>query len=139
MDRITPEARSRNMSRIRSRDTAPELAVRRYLHGRGLRFRLYLKNLPGKPDLVFPGRRICVFVHGCFWHGCPHCIDGTRKVRSNGSYWNDKVLGNHQRDERHRVALEEAGWQVLTIWACQTLNVQQLKDLAAIIQSPPAT
>src|ERR1700674_4838408 len=98
MDTVTPERRSAIMARIRSKDTAPELAVRRYLHAKGLRYRLHHAGLPGKPDLVFPARRVCVFIHGCFWHGCPHCIDGTRQVKSNSAYWSAKVAGHRARD-----------------------------------------
>ncbi len=130
MDKLTPEARSRNMARIRSRNTSPELVVRRFLHGAGLRFRLHQKLLPGKPDLVFAGRRACVFVHGCFWHGCPRCVNGTRKVKSNVPYWSEKLAGNRARDERHRSALVAAGWTVLVIWECQTLDTAAMTRVA---------
>lgn len=138
MDRLTPAARSQNMRRIRSQDTAPEITVRRFLHSQGLRYRLHVRVLPGKPDMVFPRRQLCLFVHGCFWHGCPHCIDGRRQVKSNLPYWSDKVAGNRARDERHRAALESAGWQVLTIWECEiekpgrlTALVQDIRDAGA--------
>lgn len=113
------------MGRIRSRDTSPELAVRKYLHAKGLRFRLHRRDLPGKPDLVFVGRRAVLFVHGCFWHGCPHCVDGTRKVKSNTGYWTTKISGNRQRDTRHVAALQAAGWSVFTIWECE-ISVQSV-------------
>ena len=138
MDKLTPEARSWNMSRIRSVNTSPELAVRRFLHAEGLRFRLHRRDLPGKPDIVLPGRRACVFVHGCFWHGCPYCIDGARKVKSNRAYWSEKVAGNRARDERHRAALESAGWTVYTIWACEARNDERLVALAENIKRLPA-
>ena len=138
MDKLTPKARSWNMSRIRSVNTTPELAVRRFLHGQGLRFRLHLRDLPGKPDIVLPGRRTCVFVHGCFWHGCPHCIDGTRKVEINKRYWSDKVAGNRARDQRHRADLEAAGWTVFIIWACEARNEEHLALLAKEIKAQPA-
>src|SRR3989442_1667939 len=99
-DRLTREARSENMRRIRSKDTRPELVVRHYLHGAGFRYRLHRKELPGQPDLVFPSRRLCVFVHGCFWHGCQRCVDGTRLVKSNKKFWKMKVAGNRERDSR---------------------------------------
>ncbi|MHB1217122.1 MAG: very short patch repair endonuclease [Alphaproteobacteria bacterium] len=137
MDKLTPEARSRNMSRIRSRDTSPELAVRRFLHGYGLRFRLYKKAMPGKPDLVFPSRHACVFVHGCFWHGCPHCIDGTRRVKSNTRYWSDKVRGNRARDERHYAALKKEGWVIFTVWECEISKADRLNALAEKIKALP--
>jgi len=137
MDRLSPAARSRNMSRIRSRDTAPEVAVRRFLHSQGLRFRLHVRALPGKPDLVFGRRHVCLFVHGCFWHGCPHCTDGTRRVKSNVPYWSEKVAGNRARDERHRAALESAGWTVLVFWECELRNAGRLAALMEQIKALP--
>lgn len=134
MDKLTPEARSRNMSRIRSRDTAPELLVRSFLHREGLRFRLYNRNLPGKPDLVFAGPKACVFVHGCFWHGCPNCVDGTRRVKSNAVYWSEKIAGNRARDVRHRKALERDGWAVFQVWECETHSLRLLSKLASKIR-----
>lgn len=130
MDTVTPARRSEIMAAIRSKDTAPEFAVRRYLHAAGLRYRLCPRELPGRPDLVFPSRRVCVFVHGCFWHGCPRCINGRRKVKSNLAYWGPKIATNRARDERHREALQAAGWTVLTIWECQSHDLAVLKTLA---------
>ena len=135
MDKLSPEARSRNMSRIRSRDTSPELIVRKYLHRQGLRFSLHGTKLPGKPDLVFAGRGALVLVHGCFWHGCPRCVDGTRRVKSNVPYWSEKVRGNRARDERNIGALKEMGWSVFTIWECEVKNKQRLARLAKRIQA----
>jgi DNA mismatch endonuclease (patch repair protein) len=89
-DSLSVRARSENMRRIRSKDTSPELRVRGYLHSAGLRYVLHKRALPGQPDLVFPSRRVCVFVRGCFWHGCPRCIDGTRAVKSNTAYGKTK-------------------------------------------------
>jgi DNA mismatch endonuclease (patch repair protein) len=137
MDRLNPAARSRNMSRIRSQNTTPELTVRRFLHGQGLRYRLHVRNLPGKPDLVFVRRRACLFVHGCFWHGCPRCTDGTRRVKSNISYWSAKVAGNRARDDRHRTALESAGWTVLVLWECELRTSGRLAALARQIKTMP--
>lgn len=134
-DRLTPQRRSENMARIRSRDTKPELTVRRFLHRLGLRFRLHRRDLPGKPDLVFPRYRVVVFVHGCFWHGCPRCVDGTRRVKSNATYWNAKVEGNRQRDIRHREALEAAGWSVQVIWECDVRAESVLRELGESIRS----
>lgn len=131
MDKITPEQRSANMAAIRGKDTAPELAVRRFLHARGLRYRLYGQELPGKPDLVFPGRRAVVFVHGCFWHACPHCASGRRQVRSNADYWEPKRARNKARDAASKEKLEAEGWTVLTVWACQLKDVATLEGLAA--------
>ena len=134
MDKLTPEGRSRNMGRIRSRDTLPELVVRRFLHSHGLRYRLHSKQLPGKPDIVLPGRQVCVFVHGCFWHGCPRCVDGTRRVKSNTQYWSEKITGNRARDERHRASLESNGWTVITIWECEINDAGRLQKLLAQIR-----
>ncbi|WP_159008281.1 very short patch repair endonuclease [Bradyrhizobium sp. S69] len=130
MDRLSPEARSRNMGRIRSRDTSPELAVRSYLHAKGLRFRLHRRDLPGKPDLVFAGRHAVLFVHGCFWHGCPRCVDGTRRVKSNVPYWSAKVEGNRARDKRNIAALRQMGWLVFTVWECEIKREPRLARLA---------
>jgi DNA mismatch endonuclease, patch repair protein len=135
MDRISPQARSRNMSRIRSRDTSPELTARRFLHRSGLRFRLHQRGLPGKPDLVFPARRACLFIHGCFWHGCPKCVDGTRRVKSNLPYWSDKIAGNRARDARHAAELRKAGWTVFVVWECEVRD--QLDKLAGQIKALP--
>jgi DNA mismatch endonuclease, patch repair protein len=129
-DRLTAERRGANMRRIRSKDTLPELVVRRFLHRAGLRYRLHARDLPGKPDLVFSARRVCVFVHGCFWHGCTRCIDGTRQVKSNTEYWSPKIEGNRARDERHRRVLRKSGWKVLTVWECECSNPARLRRLA---------
>lgn len=125
------------MSRIRSSNTSPELAVRRYLHANGLRYRLHSKGLPGRPDIVFPTRRACVFVHGCFWHGCPRCIDGTRKVKSNVAFWEAKVRGNQERDERNTAKLEADGWSVAVIWECETSDATKLAALASAVRDRP--
>jgi len=120
MDVFTPEKRSEVMSRIRGRDTKPELALRSMLHRLGYRFTVNgpkNKNLPGKPDLVLPKHRTIIFVHGCFWHGhenCPHF----RLPKSRRSWWRNKIEGNKVRDLRNETALRDAGWHVLTIWEC---------------------
>jgi DNA mismatch endonuclease, patch repair protein len=137
MDNLSAEARSRTMSRIRSKDTVPELVVRRYLHGVGLRYRLHHPELPGKPDLVFARRRVCLFVHGCFWHGCPRCPNGQQKVQSNTGYWIPKLARNRARDRASHRALRLAGWTVLVIWACQTTHPHQLAQLASRIKRRP--
>jgi DNA mismatch endonuclease (patch repair protein) len=123
------------MAAIRKRNTKPELAVRRFLHARGLRFRLHDGKLPGVPDLVFPSRRAVVFVHGCFWHRCPHCAAGRKEVRSNLAYWEPKLARNQSRDVRAREALEVEGWKVLTIWECEVQNETKLELLAAALQA----
>lgn len=120
MDRITPERRSANMRQIKSKGMKPELAVRRLVHAMGFRFRLHRKDLPGNPDLVFPGRRKVIFVHGCFWHQHPDpACRHAHTPRSNSDYWGPKLQRNAARDSQARAALEEAGWQVMTIWECE--------------------
>jgi DNA mismatch endonuclease (patch repair protein) len=130
MTATTLEARSRIMSAIRKQDTKPELAVRRFLHARGLRYVLYSSRLRGTPDLVFPSRRAVVFVHGCFWHSCPHCPAGRKIVRSNIDYWHPKLARNIERDIEVRQELETLGWTTFTVWECQTDDMRALDDLA---------
>lgn len=124
MDKLTPERRSENMRRIKSKGMKPELAVRRLVHGLGYRYRLHRKDLPGKPDLVFGPRRKVIFVHGCFWHGHERegCLDA-RRPKSNTSYWNAKLAGNKQRDAERLQALKAMGWSVLVIWECETSDI----------------
>lgn len=129
MDRVTPAQRSENMRRIRSVNTAPEMLVRRHVHAAGLRFRVHRRDLPGRPDLVFPSRRVCLFVHGCFWHGCPYCRAGQRAVKSRPEYWVAKIARNRQRDKATRSRLEGEGWHVLELWACE------LKDVATLART----
>src|SRR4249920_1604267 len=105
----SPEVRRRTMQAVKSKDTAPELLVRSLAHRMGYRFRLHRKDLPGKPDLVFPGRRKAIFVHGCFWHG-HDCARGARVPKNNRDYWVTKVGRNVARDERSREALTALGW-----------------------------
>jgi DNA mismatch endonuclease, patch repair protein len=120
MDKLSPERRSINMRQIRSKDMSPEMEVRRLLHSLGYRYRLHQKELPGKPDIVFPSKRKVIFVHGCFWHqhSAPNCKI-TRKPKSNESYWLPKLLRNVERDQRHKTTLHKLGFQVLTIWECE--------------------
>jgi DNA mismatch endonuclease (patch repair protein) len=127
MDKLSPERRSANMRRIRSKDTSPELALRKLIHGLGYRFRLHRKDLPGKPDLVFPSRRKVIFVHGCFWHQHRGCIDG-RMPKSNTSYWLPKLANNKTRDKKNRSRLARLGWKSLVIWDCQTRDGKKLKQ-----------
>lgn len=124
MDRLTPERRSWLMSRVRGKDTKPELIVRRLLHRLGYRYRLHVTSLPGKPDLVFSSRRVVGFVHGCFWHG--HACPYGRTPKTNAPFWAAKVHRNMERDTANIGALEDAGWTVVVVWQCET------KDLAAL-------
>jgi DNA mismatch endonuclease (patch repair protein) len=117
MDKISQERRSANMRRIRSKNTSPELAIRSLVHRLGYRFRLHRKDLPGKPDLVFPSRRKVIFVHGCFWHQHPGCREG-RVPESRRDYWVPKLQRNQFRDAENLKLLEANGWEVLTVWEC---------------------
>ncbi|OBY28314.1 very short patch repair endonuclease [Leisingera sp. JC1] len=125
-DKLTPERRSANMAKIRAKNTKPEMLVRRMVHGMGYRYRLYRKDLPGKPDLVFGPRRKVIFVHGCFWH-LHDCRDG-RIPASRRDYWEPKLRRNAERDAEQQAALQAAGWQVLTIWECETKDIAALKE-----------
>lgn len=125
-DKLTPERRSANMAKIRAKHTKPEMLVRRMVHGMGVRYRLHRKDLPGKPDLVFGPRRKVIFVHGCFWH-LHDCRDG-RIPASRRDYWEPKLQRNAERDAEHAAALKAAGWQVLTVWECETKDLEALKN-----------
>ena len=116
-DTRTPEQRRRIMQAVRSKDTKPERVVRRLLHGLGYRYRLHRSDLPGKPDLVFPGRKKAIFVHGCFWHahGCRH----GQPPKSRLDYWLPKLERNRERDAEKLAILESLHWSVLTVWQCE--------------------
>lgn len=117
-DILSPEQRSRNMSRIRGKNTKPEMKIRRLLHAMGFRFRLHIKGLPGRPDIVFPGRRKVIFVHGCFWHRHKAC--GNAKLpKTNRTFWKQKLNGNRERDRKNLKALEKKGWSCLVVWECE--------------------
>ena len=118
VDSLTSERRSWNMSRIRGRNTGPELRLRSLLHRAGFRFRLHAKQLPGSPDIVLPKYRTVVFVHGCFWHRHPGCRNATMPS-TRREFWREKFDGNVSRDLRNQAALVAAGWTVLTIWECE--------------------
>jgi DNA mismatch endonuclease (patch repair protein) len=118
MDVHEPEVRSYNMSRIRSKDTKPELLIRKYLHAQGYRFRLHVKDLPGKPDIVLPKYKTVIFVHGCFWHGHEGCkYASIPKTRTE--WWTAKIEGNKARDKKAFEALEKLGWRVVEVWGCE--------------------
>ena len=125
MDTLTPERRSWNMSRIRGRDTRPERLVRSLLHRMGYRFRLYRKDLPGRPDIVLPRYRTVVMVHGCYWHRHPAChLAYTPK--SNREFWEKKFARNVCRDSLQYEELRAMGWRVIVVWECETKNLQAL-------------
>lgn len=118
MDTLTQDQRSERMSRVRSKDTKPEMHVRRLAHSLGYRYRLHRRDLPGTPDLVFPSRRKVIFVHGCFWHrhaGCPN----TRWPKSKLDFWKPKLEANKKRDIKHKRQLTRLGWRYLVVWECE--------------------
>ena len=126
------------MARVRGKDTKPELLVRRAMHAAGLRYRLHDRRLPGSPDLVFPGKRAALFVHGCFWHrhDDPSC-KLARLPKSRIDFWEPKLEGNRLRDLRHVAELEAAGWKVLVAWECELKSNQRLLALVDEIRSSP--
>ncbi|MDE2751917.1 MAG: very short patch repair endonuclease [Gemmatimonadota bacterium] len=115
-DTVAPDVRSRMMAGIRGKDTKPEMAIRSALHARGFRFRLHRRDLPGKPDLVFPKHRAVVFVHGCFWHG--HDCHLFRWPKTRPEFWRRKITSNVERDRMRHVDLASTGWRIATIWEC---------------------
>lgn len=127
VDTLTPAERSERMGRVRSKDTKPEMKVRRLVHGMGYRYRLHRRDLPGCPDLVFPRLRKAIFVHGCFWHRHPdpEC-KLARLPKSRLAFWWPKLEGNRRRDEANQAALLALGWRFLVIWECETKKTQYL-------------
>lgn len=133
-DVVDAATRSRMMAGIRGKNTRPEMILRRGLHARGFRYRLHDRRLPGSPDLVFPGRRAVIFIHGCFWHG--HGCHLFRLPATRREFWEAKIEGNRARDEAAEAALMADGWRVLTIWECalkgrERLPVDDVLDRAA--------
>ncbi|MDA8239579.1 MAG: very short patch repair endonuclease [Nitrospiraceae bacterium] len=124
-DVLTPEQRRYCMSRIRGRDTGPEMIVRRIAHGLGYRYRLHDRRLPGTPDLVFKSRRKIIFVHGCYWH-MHDCPAGRVAPATRAEFWRTKREGNVERDRRSMAALKKDGWKVLVIWECETRDEKKI-------------
>lgn len=125
MDTLSPEERSERMGHVRNKDTKPEMAVRRLVHGLGYRYRLHGKDIPGHPDVVFRSRKKVIFVHGCFWHrheGCPLC----RWPKSRLDFWKPKLEANRERDRENQRRLAEMGWTYLVIWECEVKEPQRL-------------
>lgn len=118
------------MRAVRSKDTKPELAVRRIAYGLGYRYRLHRRDLPGTPDLAFIGRRKAVFVHGCFWHG-HGCSRGARTPKENRAYWVLKIARNRERDGRHLAELEALGWRSLVVWECELREPSRVRERLA--------
>ncbi len=135
MDTLSPEKRREVMARVRSKDTKPEMAVRRYLHNHGLRYRLHRRDLPGCPDLIFSSRRIAVFIHGCFWHRHPGCRKTTMPV-SGAEFWRDKFDATVKRDAKAQEELRQTGWTVLVIWECEVTPEGLDRLLRQIITHP---
>lgn len=117
-DRHTPEQRRFNMQMIKGTNTKPELLLRKSLFAKGFRYRINVKKLPGRPDLVLPKYKTVIFVHGCFWHGHENCRYFV-VPKSNTEFWTEKILGNKQRDFKSTVKLKELGWTVITVWECE--------------------
>lgn len=118
VDTLSLQERSERMSKIRGKDSNPEMKLRRLVHGLGFRYRLHVKNLPGKPDLVLPARHAVIFMHGCFWHRHEGC-KLARLPKSRLDFWKTKLEANRQRDLYHQQQLLELGWRVLVVWECQ--------------------
>jgi DNA mismatch endonuclease (patch repair protein) len=129
-----PETRSYNMSRIQATDTKPEMIVRKFLHANGFRYRLHVKNLPGKPDLVLPKYNSVIFVHGCFWHAHEACkyfkIPDTRT-----EWWKEKLFGNKERGEKNIKELEKIGWNVIVVWSCELKPKRRKKTLKYLVSN----
>ena len=139
MDVVDSATRSRMMSGIRSKDTKPEMTVRKYLHAKGFRYRLHTRDLPGSPDLVLPKYKTAILVHGCFWHRHPGCRYTTTPA-SNVEHWDQKFRANTERDARKQAALEAAGWRVIVVWECELRRdaPERLERLRNEIASPLA-
>ncbi len=141
MDRLTPDARSANMRAVRRKNTVPEMRVRKLLYTQGYRYRLHVRSLPGSPDIVFPGRKKVIFVHGCFWHQHQGPCERKRKMpRSNRDYWLPKLKRNVLRDVRNLAVLKALGWRVLVVWECETGHreklVARLKRFLGVVPGP---
>jgi DNA mismatch endonuclease (patch repair protein) len=127
VDTLSPKQRSERMALIRAKNTKPELRIRKLLHSLGYRYRLHRKDLPGKPDIVFPSRKKVIFIHGCFWHG-HKCKMGSRPVKSNKAYWVNKIANNMKRDSLNIRELKNLGWKVRVVWECELKLPKKLKN-----------
>ncbi len=133
-DIVSRKKRSEMMGGIRSRNTKPEITVRQWLHKHGYRFRLHRTDLPGRPDIVLPRRRIAIFVHGCYWHQHPGCkLAYTPK--SNVEFWQKKFAENRERDERAHLALQSAGWRIIIVWECEVRSGTFSERLADLLRA----
>lgn len=127
-DILSKERRSWNMSRIKSKNTKPEIIVRKLLFSMGYRYRLHIRDLPGTPDIVLPKYRTVIFVNGCFWHRHPNC-KYTTMPKSRTDFWSNKFLANIERDKRNYSELKKLGWKIIIIWECEISNKSYLKNL----------
>lgn len=127
MDTLSPAQRGKLMSRVRSKDTKPEMAVRRLVHSMGCRYRLHKRPLPGSPDLVLFGLKTVIFVHGCFWHRHPRCKKASTPS-TNCDFWRRKFHANRLRDKRNIRKLRRLGWETLIVWECETRDPEKLKE-----------
>ncbi|WP_321288168.1 very short patch repair endonuclease [uncultured Sunxiuqinia sp.] len=137
MDVHDPKTRSYNMSRIKGKDTKPEMMVRKYLFAKGFRYRLHVKGLPGKPDIVLPKYKTVIFVNGCFWHGHKGCRYFTLP-KTNTEWWLNKIKDTQHRDKEKEIALNTAGWRVIIVWECELKPEQReatLHNLVSILNS----
>src|SRR6266404_3234856 len=133
-DTLSPKQRSERMSRVRSKDTKPELFVRHLLSSMGYRYRLHLRSVPGNPDVVFFRRKKAIFIHGCFWHrhsGCANC----RLPKSKLDFWKPKLEGNRKRDMKKQQELHDAGWEFLVIWECEVQSCDLPDRLTSFLEA----
>lgn len=137
-DVFSPEKRSAVMRRVKGRDTSPELAVRRILRAAGIGYRLRGMGLPGRPDVVMKGRKVALFVHGCFWHG-HDCARGSRQPKTNADYWVAKIERNRARDAVAEKALEASGWRVVVVWECEMKQPDFAARLIATVRDQAAS
>ncbi|NLV52871.1 MAG: DNA mismatch endonuclease Vsr [Bacteroidales bacterium] len=133
-DKMTPEQRSHCMRRIRSKNTRPEMLVRRFLFSHGVRYRVHVKSLPGTPDLAIAGLRTCIFINGCFWHGHEGC-SLYRIPQTHVDFWTHKILRNKERDHENRLALKSLGWHMVEVWECQLKPKVRERTLQGLLRT----
>ena len=124
-DMFAPEKRSEIMAKVHSANTTPEMRVRKMIHSMGYRFRLHRRELPGNPDIILPKYKTAIFVHGCFWHGCPTCRHAKIRPVANAEYWEKKLNRTKERDKNNVEALKQLGWRVMVVWECETHKNKQ--------------
>lgn len=131
---MTPEQRSNCMRRIRSKNTRPEMLVRRFLFSRGFRYRIHAKTLPGTPDITIVGLRTCIFINGCFWHGHEGCSI-YKLPQTHVEFWTHKIQRNKQRDQENRLALKHQGWHTIEVWECQLKPKERERTLQGLLRT----